>query len=97
MQNMFLSIEGAGLLLVWLLVVSSTCNRILCCDFALWSYITTFLKKGPIGAVIGGLAANATTGLALEGLDEHNRRKNAKKIEDSKEKSTGQSEWNDIP
>lgn len=41
---------------------------------------------GPVGAVVGALAANATTGMALEGIDEHNRRKNIKQIEEAKGK-----------
>jgi len=42
---------------------------------------------GPIGAIVGGLVATATTGVALESLDEVGQRIQTQQIEDSKEKS----------
>lgn len=38
-------------------------------------FVLGMMLGGPIGAVIGGLAATATTGVALESLDEHTRLK----------------------
>lgn len=46
---------------------------------------------GPIGAIVGGLVATATTGVALESLDEVGQRTQAQKIEDTKEKEKSKS------
>ena len=47
-------------------------------------FVLGMMLGGPVGAVICGLAATATTGVALESLDEHSR---LKQLEQEKTKS----------